>query len=313
MSKNSPIMDFCFFKDAIVPRENACISIAGHSLQYGSTCFAGIRGYIREGKVRIFRLRDHHERLMNASKILGFGFNISYEDFEQIIASLIVANCPESDFYIRPFLFSENEVIGVCYDKLQFDLGIYMIPLTTYYQTDKGLKLMVSSWQKISDASMPTKAKAGGCYVNSSLATTEARRCGYDEALMMDHNQNIVEASVANLFVVYRGEVFTPPLGSDVLEGITWRTVIELLKEHGYTVRHEPISRSMVYTCDELFLTGTAAQVIFAESVDGRIIGDGKEGSIANAVKGWFKDLIEMRHPKSEEYMKEFSKTGGQP
>lgn len=124
---------------SLTQKEKACISIAGHSLQYGSTCFAGIRGYIREGKVRIFRLRDYHDRLMNASKIFGFGFNISYEDFEQIIASMVVANSPESDFYIRPFLFSENEVIGVCYDKLQFDLGIYMIPLPTYYQSDKEL------------------------------------------------------------------------------------------------------------------------------------------------------------------------------
>ena len=299
-------MDFCFFKDAIVPKENARISIAGHSLQYGSTCFAGIRGYVREETARVFRLRDHHERLMNASKILGFGFEIPYEEFAEIIASMIVANRPTSDFYIRPFLFSETEVIGVSYDALHFSLGIYMVPLATYYQSGTGLRLMISSWQKISDASMPTKAKAGGCYINSSLATAEARRCGYDEALMMDHNQNVVEASVANLFIVYRGEVFTPAVGSDLLEGITCRTVIELLKEQGHTVRHEPISRSMVYTCDELFLTGTAAQIIHAASVDGRAIGNGKEGPVARGVKARFCDLIEMRHPRSKEYVKEF-------
>ncbi len=303
----SCVMPFAFKGHQIVPKEQATVSLASHSLQYGSTCFAGIRGYVRERNVRIFRLRDHHERLMNASKIMGFGFHISYEDFEQIIAQLIEANRPESDFYIRPFLYSENEVIGVCYNGLTFDLGVYMIPLKSYYQSDKGLRLTISSWQKISDAAMSTKAKAGGCYVNSSMATTDARAAGYDEALMMDHNQNIVEASVANLFIAYRGEIFTPPVGSDVLEGITMRTVIELLENRGYKIRYEPISRSMIYTCDELFLTGTAAGVIFADSVDGRIIGSGKEGPIARTVRQEFQSVIEMEHPKSKGWVSEFS------
>lgn len=299
------IFNFCFFKEGIVPKEMACVSMASHSLQYGSTCFAGIRGYIRDGKARIFRLKDHYERMMDASKILGFGYHIPYSEFERIIHALIKANAPESDFYIRPFIFCDTEVIGVCYDKLPFHMGIYMTPLNNYFAKSGGLRLMVSTWQKISDASISTKAKAGGSYINSAMATAEARRCGYDEALMMDQHQNIVEASVANLFIVYRGEIYTPPVGSDALEGITWRTVIELLKGAGYTVRHEPISRSMLYTCDELFLTGTAAQVIFAESVDGRTVGDGKEGPVARKMKECFQDLIEMKHPKSSDWFME--------
>ncbi len=304
----SCIMPFSFKGGQIVPKHLATVSLASHSLQYGSTCFAGIKGYVRNGKVRIFRLRDHHQRLMNASKIMGFGFHISYEDFEQIIAQLIEANRPESDFYIRPFLYSENELIGVCYIGLKFELAVYMIPMNSYYNSDKGLKLTISSWQKISDASISTKAKAGGCYVNSSMATTDARAAGFDEALMMDHNHNIVEASVANLFIVYRGEVFTPPVGADVLEGITMRTVIELMEDRGYKIRFEPISRSMIYTCDELFLTGTAAGVIFADSVDGRAIGQsGQEGPVAKQVRRDYQSLIEMEHPKSKEWVSEFS------
>ena len=309
----SCVMPFAFKGGQIVPKTQATVSVASHSLQYGSTCFAGIRGYVHEGKVRIFRLRDHHERLMNASKIMGFGFHISYEDFEQIIAQLIKANRPESDFYIRPFLYSENEVLGLCYNGLKFDLAVYMLPLKSYYQSDKGLRLQISSWQKISDAAMSTKAKAGGCYVNSSMATTDARAAGYDEALMMDHNQNIVEASVANLFIVYRGEIFTPPVGADVLEGITMRTVIKLLETRGYKIRYEPISRSMIYACDEIFLTGTAAGVIFGESVDGRIIGDGKEGPTTAQIRKEFQSLIEMNHPKSKEWVSEFFISGCVP
>lgn len=300
------MMDICFYKDKTVPKEEAQISIASHSLQYGSTCFAGIRGYVRDGRAYIFRLRDHFKRLMNASKIMGFGFAMSFDTFESIIADLIKENAPTTDFYIRPFLFSDNEVIGVSYGGITFNLAIYMVPLKSYYKVNQGLRMMVSSWQKISDAAISTKAKAGGSYLNSSLATNEAKAAGYDEALMMDHNQNIVEASVANLFLVYRGEIFTPPVSSDVLEGITMRTIIELLKEKGYTVRHEPISRSMLYTCDELFLTGTAAGVVVAQSVDGRMIGEGKERKVAQEVREAYQSIINMRHPKSQEWMSEF-------
>jgi len=306
-------MPFTFKGGRIIPKNQATVSLASHSLQYGSTCFSGIRGYVRNGKVRIFRLRDHHQRLMNASKILGFRFHISYEEFEGIIARLIEANRPESDFYIRPFLYSENEAIGVCYDGLTFDLAIYMIPLKSYFKNgNQGLRLTISSWQKIPDAAISTKAKAGGSYVNSSMASMDARAAGYDEALMMDHNQNIVEASVANFFIVHRGEVFTSPVGADALEGITMRTAIELLEERGYKIRYEPISRSMVYTCDELFLTGTAAGIIFAGSVDGRIIGEeGKEGPITAQIREDFQSLIDMQHPKSKEWISEFSIAGG--
>jgi len=300
------IMPFAFKGHQIVPKEQATVSLASHSLQYGSTCFAGIRGYVREGKVRIFRLRDHHERLMNGSKIMGFGFHIPYENFEQIIVQLIKVNRPESDFYIRPFIFSEDERIGVGYKDLTFNLGIYMVPLTSYYANDKGLRFAISSWQKISDASMPTKAKAGGCYVNSSMATNDARAAGFDEALMVDRNQNIVEASVANLFVVHRGEVFTPPVSADLLEGITMRTVIELLEARGTKIRYEPISRSMIYACDEMFVTGTAAGVIFAHSVDGRIIGSGTEGPMARQLREEFQSLIDMEHPKSKKWVSEW-------
>ncbi len=300
-------MQFIFKGGKIVPKSEAMISLASHSLQYGSTCFAGIRGYVRNGKARVFRLKDHHERLMNASKIMGFGYAISYEKFEGIIAQLIQENRPESDFYIRPFIYSETEAIGVGYKGLAFDLAIYMVPLKSYYQENKGLRMAISSWEKISDTAMPTKAKAGGCYVNSSMATNDARAAGFDEALLMDRNQNIVEASVANLFLVYRGEIFSPAVGSDVLEGITMRTVVELLKGRGYKIRHEPISRSMVYTCDEMFLTGTAAGVIFASSVDHKPIGkDGTEGPISKVIREEFQRVIEMEHPKSKEWVTEF-------
>ena len=235
-------------------------------------------------------------------------FQLSWEDFKAIIEDMVQANAPQGDFYLRPFLFSENQTLTPRFDGLEFDLAIYGIPLNHYFDPSRGLRLMVSSWRKISDASMSTKAKAGGCYVNSALATTEAKRCGYDEALMMDEQGNIVEASVANLFVVYRREVIMPEVGSSMLEGITRRSVIEFLQEEGINIRSERIDRSMIYTCDELILTGTAAQVMYAHSVDGRIIGQGDTpGPICNCLRQKFSAVISQTHPKSRFWVTEFN------
>ena len=304
MSNQTNKMPYAFFRNAIVPYQDAIVSIASNSLQYGTTCFGGIRGYFHEGKIRVFRLKDHYERLCNASKILGMGFKMPWEEFQETLAKMIKANAPQTDIYIRPFIFSEDQVLTPRIDGLNFDLAIYLMPFNHYYDPSKGLRLMISSWRKVSDAAMPTKAKAGGFYVNSALATSEARQNGYDEALMMDDQGNIVEASVANLFIVYRGDLVMPETGSAMLEGITRRTIIEFLKEEGVNVRAERIDRSMIYTCDELILTGTAAQVLYGQSVDGRPIG-------ANETPGpWYQllrkklaDAIQGKHPKSSQWV----------
>lgn len=307
MSNQSPLLPFAYFRKDIIPSEQAVISIASHSLQYGTTCFGGIRGYLREGKARVFRLQDHFLRLKNSIKILGMPIEISWDYFSKQIDNLIRANAPKSDFYIRPIFFSENQALSPRFDGLDFDLAIYMMPLAQYFDPNRGLRLMISSWRKISDTMVSTKAKAGGSYINSSLAKTEAKHCGYDEALMTDEEGNVVEASIANIFIVYRDEIFMPEMGSSMLEGITRRTVIDLLKEEGLTVRAERIDRSMVYSCDELILTGTATQVAYAHSVDGREIGQGDiPGPLCQRLRQKFADIIAMKHPKSSIWITEF-------
>jgi branched-chain amino acid aminotransferase len=307
MSNQKMMMPFAFFRNEVVPFQDATISIACHSLQYGTSCFGGIRGYFHAGKVKIFRLLDHYERLTNAAKILGMNIQMSWEDFQNIIEKMVKVNAPQSDFYIRPFLFSEDQVLTPRFDGINFDLAIYMTPLGHYFEQSRGLRLMISSWRKVSDAAMSTKAKAGGFYVNSALATTEARQNGYDEALMMDDQGNIVEASAANLFIVYRGEVIMPETGSAMLEGITRRTILEFLEEQGIKVRAERIDRSMVYTCDELILTGTAAQVVFAQSVDGRVISsNGMPGPICQLLSKKLEEAIQGKHSKSSLWLTEY-------
>lgn len=303
------MMPFAYFKSGIVPHAEAMISIASHSLQYGTMCFGGMRGYVVGKEARILRLRDHHERLMNAAKILGFKYYMPYEKFHAVISEVIKANAPQTDFYLRPFIFSDDEVIGPCMDERSYHLAVYLLPLNQYFKKAGGLRLMVSSRKKFSDVSMSTKAKASGCYLNSALATSEARRCGYDEALMMDDVGSIVEASVANLFIVYRGEVLTPAIGSGPLEGITMRTVIDLLKDDNIQVNIAVIDRSMLYTSDEVFLTGSAAQVSYVESIDSRVIGPNPTptmGPICARTQALFTQLISMDHRLSREYMSVF-------
>lgn len=299
-------MSYCYFEGEVVPSDQAKISLASHSIQYGTVVFGGMRGYFRDGKARIFRMKDHYERLMNAAKIFGMEYRISFEDFEKIIREMVALNKVQNDFYIRPFIYSDDEVLTPRFDGLNYSLGIYMISLGDYLDTSRGLRVMVSSWKKFSDASISTKAKAGGSYLNSSLARSEAARCGYDEALMMDDNWNIVEGSAENLMIVYRGEVIIPELGSNALEGITMRTIVDFFNREGVPYRFGKIDRSMIYTCEELLLTGTGAQVVYASEVDGRVIGeDGSMGEVCKKLRQHFVDLIEMKDEMSGEWVTE--------
>lgn len=296
-------MKMVYFENQIIRSEEARISIASNSLQYGTTCFAGIRGYVRNHETLVYRLKDHHERLMDASKIMGMDYFISFEEFQGIITKLIKANNPLTDFYIRPFLYSSDEQLAPKKKGLTFQLAIYLVPLESYFDLSKGMRLMISSWKKFSDAALPTKAKAGGCYVNSFLATNEAIQAGYDEALMTDHTGYIVEASVANILLVHRDRISMPPKGAARLEGITMRSAIELLQGEGIPIHYEPIDRSMVYTADELLLTGTAAQIAFASSVDGRPLRTEGPGAICSLLRHRFDEVINKKHSQSAHWI----------
>ena len=179
-----------------------------------------------------------------------------------------------------------------------------MLPMADYGRTDGGIRFMTSTYRKYNDAAIPTKAKAGGAYINSFLATSDAIKNGYDEALMLDDAGNVVEAAVANLLVVYRGRLLIPNTGAAALEGITIRSVVELLEYNGYKVEHERIDRSMIFTAEELLVTGTAMKVTYAESLDGRPIGPidysetAKPGKYCTLLKAEFEKVIKHKKPQ---------------
>lgn len=302
------IYPFVYFDGQIQPLGNANISIASNSLQYGTTTFCGIRGYYDEGKIGLFRLEDHYQRFMDSSKIMGFNYFIDFKDFESILKAMVQKNELKEDFYIRPFIFSKDQRLGPKPVNLTFELAIFFVKFEHYFPTN-GMRLMISSWRKFSDMSFSTKAKTGGCYVNSFLATGEAIRCGYDEALLSDQEGGIVEASVANILISYRNKLITPPVGAALLDGITLRTVIELLKDENISVSFEKIDRSMIYSCNELILTGTAAQISYAESVDDRIIGGLKEGKdhgpgpLCIMLREKFDAIVRRKNPKYKHWL----------
>lgn len=301
------MLSYAHFEGKIVPSEQAKISIASHTIQYGTGVFGGLRGYfIEKGKARLFRIDAHHERMMDATKIFGWDFSMSFKDYKKALEDLIKANKPKGGFYIRPIIYSDDEVLTPCFHKISYKIAFYMISLGDYLDTSRGLRLMVSSWQKFPDSSISTKAKASGAYLHASAARTEANRCGYDEALVMDENWKVVEASAANMIIASKGEVFIPPLSSAMLEGITMRSVIDLLGDSGVPVRFESIDRSMLYVSDEVLLTGSGAQIVYAESVDDRVIGDGKMGPIAKLLKQDYEALVAMKHQRSKDWITEF-------
>lgn len=307
MSKRiTTMLPYAYFEGEVRPSSEAMISLASHTVQYGTGVFGGMRGYFGgPGKVMLFRVRDHYERMQDAVKILGMKMEESFEQFVAILEELVEKNVPEGGVYFRPIVYSDDEVLTPCFHKLSYKLGVYMIALGDYLDTSRGLRLKVSTFKKFSDASISTKAKAAGAYLHASLARTEANNAGYDEALVMDQNFNVVEGSAANLMIVRRGEVFVPPLSAAMLEGITLRSVLSMLEDEGIVVHRENIDRSMLYTADEVLLLGTGAQVVFAESVDDRKIGDGEAGEICELLRRRYDDLIEMKDPRSKEWMHE--------
>ena len=296
MAEKTEFMNYAYFDKKIVEFEKATVSIATHSLQYGTTCFGGLRGYYRNGKVVIFRLKDHYERLMLASKMLGFEFFISWEEFYDIVVELVNKNNVKEDFYMRPFVFCKEPRLSPKKAGLTFDLAIYMLPLADYVNSENGLKLMSSTYRKYNDSAIPTKAKAGGSYINSFLATSDAQRNGYDDALMFDDTGSVVEVSVANIIVIYRGEVIIPDTGNAALEGITLRSALEILEYNGYKINRGKVDRSMIFTADELLITGTAMKVLFAESLDQRPIG--KLNYSEKGISGQFHQLLKLEYEK---------------
>lgn len=295
---------FAFFEKEIVPIEKAKVSIMTNALQYGTGIFGGIRGYLSSDKkqINIFRIHDHFLRFLNSISVLNKSINMTHKELVETTLILAGKNNPQSDCYIRPFAYASSYEISPDLYPVKFDLAIYMIPLGEYLSISKGLRLVVSNWIRINDNMIPSRIKATGGYINSSLAKGDAVRLGFDDALMLTQDGHVAEGSGANFFIIRDGVLITSARSEDVLEGITRRTIIQLAKDLQIPIEERRIDRTEVYITDEAFLTGTGAQVAWIAEVDGRVISS-KIGPLTSKIQKLFFDIVRGKEKKYNSWL----------
>jgi branched-chain amino acid aminotransferase len=279
---------FAYFRGKFVPIEEANINIQTNSFHYGTAVFEGIRAYWNEEHKQLYGLffKEHYERMLNNCKILNLQPGLSVEELVNITVELLKLCKHQEDTYIRPIAYFSDLKISPKLVGYKTELAIYTLPLGDYLDLSKGIKVKTSSWNRINDNMISARCKVAGAYVNSALAKTEAILSGFDEAIMLNPDGTVAEGSGENLFIVRNGKIITPPLSGNILEGITRNAVIELAKnELGIEVEERDILRSEVYVADEVFLTGTAAQITPVLQVDHVIIGDGTIGKITKRLQ----------------------------
>ena len=278
----------------LVDWDQATVHFLSHALQYGTGVFEGIRAYDTPEGTAVFRLHDHMVRLEASARAYGFPMRWSVSALEDATVELLRVTELDSA-YIRPQVFYGLGTIGL--DPSQNDLHtmIGAFSLGAYLGDEgirKGITAMVSSWRRISHTSLIPTAKGSGGYLNSMLAKQEAVRAGYDEAILLNDGGTLSEGSGMNLFLVTDGVVLTPPVSAGILEGITRNTIIDLLTKEDVEVRQMDLARGSLYVADEVFLTGTAAEVTPVREIDGRVVADGEPGPVTRKAQDLYSALV---------------------
>lgn len=239
-------------------------------------------------------MREHFERMERSAKVLFLTLPDSAEKLCKITKELLQKNFVQEDIYIRPLAYKSGLAVGnFNLTSLENGFLIYTVAMGRYLPAEQGIRACISSWMRVPDNAIPPRAKVTGSYINTSLAKTESLLAGYDEALFLDREGHVVEGSAENLFVVKDGKVYTPPVSDDILQGITRDTVMTLCEEElGITITERSIDRSEIYQVDEVFLVGTGAEVSPVREIDGRVIGNGKVGPIAEQVRRRYFDVV---------------------
>jgi branched-chain amino acid aminotransferase len=290
---NQPIN--AYFQGKIVPYSEAKIGVLTHALNYGTAVFGGIRGYWNAEKEQIFIFRplDHYRRFVNSARLLCIDLDETPESLTQITIELLRADNYHRDVYIRPLAFKSDELIGVRLHDLNFALSIVAVPFDRYIEHDTNAHVTISSWRRVDDNVIPARGKISGAYVNSALIKTDATQAGFDEALVLTQEGHLSEGSAMNIFMVKDKVIITPPVTENILEGITRKSVIELIRQElNLEVVERPIDRTEIYLCDEFFMTGTAAQITAVTKVDHREIGNGVMGPLTTELRSLLGDVM---------------------
>lgn len=290
-----------FFEGRNVPLSEAKISIATHGFLYGTAVFGGMRAYWNEEKKHLFVFRpyDHFHRLLNSGKMMAMKIPYDEESLIQLTVDLLRLDAWKQDLYLRPTIYKADAGIGVRLHDLKDEFCMFVTAYEPYVKNDTNAHVTVSSWRRIDDNVIPARGKIAGAYANSALAKTDANLAGFDEAIVLDSHGHVSEGSAMNIFIVRDGVLITPPITDNILEGITRRSIMDLAKkELGLEVVERSIDRTEVFIADEMFMTGTAAQVVAVTKVDHRPVGNGSMGPVTSKLRALFDDVVRAKNPK---------------
>ncbi len=292
---------YAFLGGKQVPLQDAKVGVMTHALHYGTAVFEGIRGNWNEahGKMYVFRLREHYERLLRGCRMLRIELPYDADELCKITTDLIERNGYRQDVYIRPLAFKGQEAVAnLKLHELDDEFTVVVLPFGNYIENEKPIRCQTSSWRRPEDSMMPTGVKITGLYTTSILAKTEAVTAGYDEAVLLNWDGTVSEGSGENLFMVSGGKIHTPSETENCLLGITRDSVIELAsKELGMEVVSRRMHRSELYLADEVFLTGTAAHITPMGELDNRKIGDGEMGPVTKKLQDIYFATVKGDNP----------------
>jgi branched-chain amino acid aminotransferase len=291
ISESGPAGRWVLHDGAIRPAGEVRLTASTQALNYGTGVFEGIRSYrdAAGGGANLFRLREHYARLAQGARLLRIDLGFGVDELSALTVKLLQRNGhQQDDAYIRPLAYKlalePGASFGVKLRQVTSALTVVTLPMGRYVPA-QGVRCRTSAWRRVPDAALPARFKITGGYANNAIAADDAHSAGFDDAILLDMHGYVAEASTANIFLVHRGELITPPAGADILPGITRASVIELARrELSAVVVERPVARSELLTADEVFLTGTGVEVVGVPDVDGEIIGEGGVGPVTRAL-----------------------------
>ena len=283
---------YIWFDGKLIPLDRAKIPVTTHAIHYGTSIFEGIRTYWNSKNLYVFRLNDHVKRFRNSGKFYNIKLNFSDRQIQNAVIDLCKKNKIKKSCYIRPFYFVGQYGINLhVTKKAPTHAAIFSFPFGDLFNKN-GISATISKWRKFSDMSTPTQAKMGGNYLNSILATQDAKQRGFDEAILLDQSGNVSEAPGENIFLVKNNRLVTPPLSSSALDGITRKSIITLAKDMKLKIKVRKVSKKELGLADEIFLSGTAAEITRIVTIDKKKIGDGKVGNITKLFMDTYSDIV---------------------
>ena len=294
-----------FFAGDFARYQDAKLGLMTHALHYGTAVFEGIRAYWNSKKEQLYLLQAaaHFDRMHRSANVMRMKLPYTTEELVNYTLELLRRNQFKSDVYVRPLLYTSSEEIGVRLHNLDRGFFIYATPFGNYVEIEGGIRCMVSTWRRVPDQALPARAKISGAYAQSALAKSEAVEAGYDEAIVLSVDGHVSEGSAENLFMLKDGVFVTPPVTDDILEGVTRELLMKVIKDElNLDVLERSIDRTELYTCEELLLCGTGAQISPVVEVDRRPVGNGKVGEFTQELQNIYFNAVRGETPKYKDW-----------